>query len=222
MIDIKEMDIAMNGEVLFEKVSLSLSSGSFIVITGESGIGKSTFLENIYSLNHRHNGTVFYEGLPIEEMTEQEKVSIRRKMGIVGQQPYFFKYLNVKDNIGYRCEDLGWSKEQVKSKVEYIANFLGISEILNSLPEQISGGQLQRMTIAMEAINEPKYFFLDEPTSNLDTKNGLKVIDLCLELKKKGTTIVLVTHDQSVIDYLKSKEAIIYKIEDRKLVKTID
>lgn len=222
MIDIKEMDIAINGEVLFEKVSLSLSSGSFIVITGESGIGKSTFLENVYSLNNRHNGTIFYEGLPIEEMTEQEKVSIRRKTGIVEQQPYFFKYLNVKDNIGYRCEDLGWSKEQVKSKVEYIANFLGISEILNSLPKQISGGQLQRMTIAMEAITEPEYFFLDEPTSDLDTKNGLKVIDLCLELKKKGSTIILVTHDQSVIDYLKSKEAIIYKIEDRKLVKAID
>lgn len=218
MINIKEMDISLNGEKLFEKQTLSLPKGSLTVIIGESGLGKSTFLENIYSFRFTNNETIFYDGLPIEDMTEKEKLSIRRKTGIVEQKPYFFQYLKVKDNIGYRCENLGLNREEVQSKVEYIARFLGIGEVLDRLPEEISGGQLQRMTIAMEAIIKPKYLFLDEPTSNLDEKNSLKVIDLCLKLKEQDSTILLVTHDQSIIEYLKLTETVIYKVENKKLV----
>lgn len=222
MIDIKEMDISLNGEKLFEKVSLSLPKKSFTVITGTSGIGKSTFLKSIYSINHHPKESIFYRGVLIEDMSEKEKILIKRKTGIVEQSPYSFKYLKVKDNIGYRCKDLGMYKEEVDSKIQVISRFLGIDEVLDSFPDEISGGQLQRMMIAMEAIIKPEYFFLDEPTSNLDTPNGLKVINLCLELRKTGSSIILVTHDQDIIEYLKSKEVTIYKVENRKLVTYID
>lgn len=218
MISLKNFDLSINGELLIEESTIDFIDGSFNVILGENGTGKSSFIRSIYSLKSSQSNKIFIDGISVEEMNKQKINQLKRSIGIVEQFPILFRYLKVKENIGYRLKLLGLKKPDIDSKVNEISELLGIQDILESFPEKISGGQLQRVSIAMNLITEGKYLFLDEPTANLDEANSLKVINLCLELKKNKSTIFFITHDTNIIDYLKSLDINMYELHDKKLV----
>jgi putative ABC transport system ATP-binding protein len=181
-------------------VSLSIKKGDFLVIQGPSGSGKTTLLSLLSGLDRTDAGDITFGGEDITSMSEDELALFRRKnVGIVFQSYNLIPTLNVLENIALPLFPEGGNKKEMFERAKTAAESVGLSHRLNHYPNELSGGEQQRVGLARALINDPKVVFADEPTGNLDTETGRKMMDLLKGLnKEKGLTIVLVTHDDSV------------------------
>ena len=183
--------------VALENVNLTVDRGEFLSIMGPSGCGKSTLLNIMGLLDAPTTGTVEINGTHTEGMKDKQLAAFRNKtLGFVFQSFHLINSLNVMDNVElpllYRRISSGERKRLAKEVLEKV----GLSHRMNHFPTQLSGGQCQRVAIARAIIGHPEIILADEPTGNLDSKNGKEVMGLLSELNKEGTTIVMVTHSQ--------------------------
>ena len=178
-------------------ISLQVKEGEFVAIMGPSGCGKSTLLNIIGLLNNPTSGSYLLDGKDVSTLKESERTLIRRGMiGFVFQSFNLIDELNVEENIELPLTYLNIPKAERKAKVQAIMKRMAISHRAKHFPHQLSGGQQQRVAIARAVVFGPKLILADEPTGNLDSKNGAEVMHLLTELNHEGTTIVMVTHNE--------------------------
>ena len=183
-------------------VSLEIKEGEFVAIMGPSGCGKSTLLNILGLLDNPTNGTYQLNGTDVSKFSEAERTNLRKGViGFVFQSFNLIDELNVYENIELPLLYMGVPKEERKKRVEEAMKRMDISHRVKHFPQQLSGGQQQRVAIARAVVATPKIILADEPTGNLDSKNGKEVMDLLTQLNKEGTTVVMVTHSQHDAGY---------------------
>ena len=187
---------ALNG------VDINIHDGEFVAIMGPSGCGKSTLLNILGMLDTPTAGTYWLEGREVSQLKEDDRTAYRRgKIGFVFQSFNLIEELNVTENVGLPLGYLGIKGEQRRKRVEETLERMGISHRAGHYPNQLSGGQQQRVAIARAVVCKPGLILADEPTGNLDSKNGIEVMELLRELNREGTTVVMVTHSQRDASY---------------------
>ena len=183
-------------------VSLDIKEGEFVAIMGPSGCGKSTLLNILGLLDNPTNGTYQLNGVEVSKMTESQRTDLRKGViGFVFQSFNLIDELNVYENIELPLLYMGVPSTERKRRVEEVMDRMAIAHRSGHFPQQLSGGQQQRVAIARAVVASPKIILADEPTGNLDSKNGREVMDLLTQLNKEGTTVVMVTHSQHDAGY---------------------
>lgn len=192
-------------------IDLTIGKEEFIVISGPSGSGKSTLLNIIGGLDSPTEGSVELEGTQITQLGENELAVFRREhIGFVFQAYNLIPVLTVKENIAYVMRLLGYSQSECDKRVLEVAKELDIDAYLDKLPDHLSGGQQQRVAVARAVASKPKLILADEPTANLDTKNGEKLMELMRRLnEEEKVTIIFSSHDPMVIS--KARRSIILR-----------
>ncbi|MBU0579607.1 MAG: ABC transporter ATP-binding protein [Candidatus Margulisbacteria bacterium] len=185
-----------------KNIDLDINQGDFIVISGPSGSGKTTFLNMVGGLDSVSSGQVFLEDVDITKLNERQLTDIRlHKMGFIFQAYNLIPVLSAMENIEYAMMLQGMPKEERREKAQKLADHLGIGDLLNKKPNEISGGQQQRVAVARSIVSEPMLVLADEPTANLDSETGSRLIDLMKEMNhEKKITFIFSTHDQMVMD----------------------
>lgn len=177
------------------KIDLKVREGEFIAIMGPSGCGKSTLLNIIGMLDNPTEGQYYFDNKEVGNLKERQRTIIRKgNLGFVFQNFNLIEELTVMENVELPLIYLNYKKEERKKLVTEVLERMKISHRVNHYPTQLSGGQQQRVAIARAVVIKPKLILADEPTGNLDSKNGIEVMNLLTELNKEGTTIVMVTH----------------------------
>lgn len=179
------------------EVDLEVKEGEFVAIMGPSGCGKSTLLNIIGLLDNPTEGTYLLNGRDVSTLKENDRTDIRKGViGFVFQSFNLIDELNVYENIELPLLYMGTPARERRRRIEAVMDRMAISHRRNHFPSQLSGGQQQRVAIARAVLPNPKIILADEPTGNLDSKNGREVMDLLSELHREGTTIIMVTHSQ--------------------------
>ena len=183
--------------VALNHVNLEVKEGEFVAIMGPSGCGKSTLLNILGLLDNPTEGSYRLMGEEVGGLKEKERTHVRKgKLGFVFQSFNLIYELNVYENVELPLTYLGFKASERRRMVEDILKRMNISHRAKHFPQQLSGGQQQRVAIARAVVTNPKLILADEPTGNLDSKNGAEVMNLLTELNKEGTTIIMVTHSQ--------------------------
>lgn len=178
-------------------VSFEINEGEFVAIMGPSGCGKSTLLNILGLLDNSTEGSYELLGKEMSKLKESERTKFRKgKLGFVFQSFNLIDELNVFENVELPLKYLNIGASERKRRVNEILKRMSISNRAKHYPQQLSGGQQQRVAIARAVVSNPKLILADEPTGNLDSKNGKEVMNLLCELNSEGTTIVMVTHSQ--------------------------
>ena len=185
-----------------QNVSLEVKEGEFVAIMGPSGCGKSTLLNILGLIDNPTEGTYLLNGTDVSRMQENERTELRKgTIGFVFQSFNLIEELNVMENIELPLLYMGIPRSERRRRVNEIMDRVGIAHRAKHFPCQLSGGQQQRVAIARAVIPSPKIILADEPTGNLDSRNGREVMDLLAELHREGTTIIMVTHSQHDANY---------------------
>jgi putative ABC transport system ATP-binding protein len=201
-----------DGTQALRGIDLTIRKGESVAILGPSGCGKSTLLHIIGCLDKPTKAKVFIGGKDVSTFSENELAKIRRKkIGFVFQFFYLIPTLNVLENVVLPLVIYGKKDEE---KARAVLKSVGLEHRISHKPNELSGGERQRVAIARAIINDPELILADEPTGNLDSKSGKEIIDLLLNLNKKGITLVVVTHDKSIAKRMKR---IIY-MKDGKII----
>ena len=183
-------------------VSLEVKKGEFVAIMGPSGCGKSTLLNIIGLLDNPTDGKYYFDGEEVGHLKEKQRTQVRKgNIGFVFQSFNLIDELNVYENVELPLIYLKKKSSEKKELVTTILKRMNISHRAKHFPQQLSGGQQQRVAIARAVVADPKLILADEPTGNLDSKNGAEVMNLLTELNREGTTIVMVTHSQHDASY---------------------
>ncbi|WP_044206068.1 ABC transporter ATP-binding protein [Flammeovirga sp. OC4] len=183
-------------------INLEVQEGEFIAIMGPSGCGKSTLLNVIGLLESPSSGNYKLDGEEVANFKESQRTNLRKgNIGFVFQNFHLINQLTVAENIALPLAYLNMSKSERKKRIEEVLDRLKISHRRGHYPQQLSGGQQQRVGICRAVVSNPKLILADEPTGNLDSKNGKEVMELLTELNKQGATIVMVTHSQRDANY---------------------
>ena len=179
------------------QVSFEIKDGEFVAIMGPSGCGKSTLLNILGLLDNPTDGSYQLLGQEVAKLKEKDRTKFRKgNIGFVFQSFNLIDELNVYENIELPLLYMGVPKEERKQRVEEAMKRMDIAHRVKHFPQQLSGGQQQRVAIARAVITNPKLILADEPTGNLDSKNGKEVMDLLTQLNREGTTVVMVTHSK--------------------------
>lgn len=178
-------------------ITMKVEEGEFVAIMGPSGCGKSTLLNILGLLDNPTEGTYNLAGTEVGSLKEGERTRVRKgQIGFVFQSFNLIDELNVEQNVELPLKYLGVPKKERQERVVEMLRRMGISHRAKHYPNQLSGGQQQRVAIARAVVTKPKLILADEPTGNLDSKNGYEVMELLRQLNEEGTTIVMVTHSQ--------------------------
>ena len=183
--------------IALDKVSFEVDDGEFVAIMGPSGCGKSTLLNILGLLDNATGGQYWLGDKEVASLKENDRTALRKgRIGFVFQSFNLIDELNVEENIALPLTYLGIPRSERRKKVEKVMKRMNISHRAKHFPHQLSGGQQQRVAIARAVVFGPKLILADEPTGNLDSKNGAEVMRLLTELNQEGTTIVMVTHNE--------------------------
>lgn len=193
-------------------VNLEVRDGEFIAIMGPSGSGKSTLLNVIGALDRPTSGTVTMDGIDLSKVKNLDEIRAK-KIGFVFQLHNLLPVLTARENVEIPMFALGLSNKERGRKAEELLKLVGLEERLDFVPTKLSGGERQRVAIARALANNPRIILADEPTGNLDSVSGDKVVHLLQRLNKEGHTIILVTHDEEIAAHANK----VYRIKDGKI-----
>ena len=184
------------------EVTLHVEQGEFVAIMGPSGCGKSTLLNILGTLDSPTSGSYFFEGKQVDKMNENQLTALRKNnLGFIFQSFNLIDELTVYENVELPLVYMGIKATQRKEKVNKVLEKVNLLHRANHYPQQLSGGQQQRVAIARAVVTDCKLLLADEPTGNLDSVNGVEVMELLSELNRQGTTIIIVTHSQRDATY---------------------
>ena len=206
-IDIKNCyKVYKNGVTAIADLSLTIDKGEFVFITGASGCGKSTFVKLLYREEKPTKGQVMVGGINVAKLYNSKVYKLRRKLGIVFQDFKLLPKLTVYENVAFGLENLGMKKSEIKEKVIKALERVNLKEKIRSFPNELSGGEQQRVCIARAIVNEPKVLICDEPTGNLDPKTSKEIMKVINNINKEmGTTVIMVTHDKEIVNSMKKR-----------------
>jgi phospholipid/cholesterol/gamma-HCH transport system ATP-binding protein len=191
-----KVDLAFDDKVILREVSFTLQTGHTKIFLGASGAGKSTILRLALGLLKPDKGGIFVNGEQIDRMREDDLMQVRADLGMVFQEGALFDSLTVRENVGYKLfEELHWPMEKADARVEEVLGFIGLTEFIDRMPSELSGGQRRRVAIARAMAAKPRILLYDEPTTGLDPITSLTVDEEIIKLRDlEGVSSVLVTH----------------------------
>lgn len=206
-IDIKNCyKVYKNGVTAIADLTLSIDKGEFVFVTGESGCGKSTLVKLLYREEKPTKGQVMVGGINVAKLYNSKVYKLRRKLGIVFQDFKLLPKLTVYENVAFGLNNIGMNGKEIKTKVLKALDRVGLKEKTRSFPNELSGGEQQRVCIARAIVNEPKLLICDEPTGNLDPKTSKEIVKVINSINKDmGATIVMVTHDKEIVNSMKKR-----------------
>src|SRR3989344_161999 len=183
-------------------VNLTIPAGEFITVVGHSGAGKTTLLKMILGEEAPTSGTVFFESQNVHKLKGAELTRLRRRIGVVFQDFKLLANKTAYENIAFAMEAVGKTNEEIGTDVPHVLELVDLSSRISHFPHQLSGGEQQRLAIARAIINQPELIIADEPTGNLDPINTHEIIQILKKINDLGTTVILATHNRSVVDLI--------------------
>lgn len=206
-----------NGVSALCDVDLSISKGEFVFIIGSSGSGKSTLIKLLYRQEKPTQGDVYVGGINVAKLRNGKVYKLRRKLGVVFQDYKLLPKKTVYENVAFALEVYGLKDSEIRSRTIKALELVGLKDKARSFPDQISGGEQQRVSIARAIVNEPKVLICDEPTGNLDPKTSMEVMSVIDKINKDtGTTVICATHDETIVNKMKKR---VIQIEKGLIVK---
>lgn len=188
-----------NGTHALEKVNLKIEDGEFVFVVGSSGAGKSTFLKLIMHEEKPTEGEVIVNGYSSDKLKKKQVPYYRRTMGIVFQDFRIIPKMSVYDNVAFAMRVIGAKEKEIRKRVPYILQLVGLSQKARSMPNELSGGEQQRVSLARALVNNPDLIIADEPTGNVDPEMSHEIVDLLTRINNSGTTVVMVTHEHDLV-----------------------
>lgn len=198
-----------------DRVSLHVEPKEFVVIVGQSGAGKSTFLKLLTREERPTSGKIIVGGVDYERLKDKKIPLLRRKIGVVFQDFKLLPNKNVFENVAFALEIVGMGNKEIQYTVPRVLNIVGLSGKEKNYPKELSGGERQRVAIARAIARQPKILIADEPTGNLDPKHAWDVIEVLEKINRYGTTVLLTTHNQEIVNKIKRR---VVTISDGKIV----
>ncbi len=188
-----------------EDITLSIAPGEFVSIVGHSGAGKTTLTKLILAEEQPSTGTVFFESTNIHKLSNENLRKFRRKVGVIFQDFRLLPTKTARENIAFAMEATGKSDREIFEDVPHVLELVDLSHRANHFPHQLSGGEKQRLAIARAIITQPDLIIADEPTGNLDPINTNEVVNILRKINDLGTTVILTTHNRSIVDQIKKR-----------------
>ena len=193
----KEYD---NGTKALQRMNLQINDGEFVFLVGPSGSGKSTIIKLITGELKPTSGTVHVNGYSLERIRTREIPYLRRTVGVVFQDYRLIDKMTVYENVAFAMRVVGAKEKEIKERVPYVLELVGLESKMNRHPNEMSGGEQQRLAIARALVNNPSTIIADEPTGNLDPERSFEIMALLQEINNLGTTMLVVTHDQNLVE----------------------
>ena len=206
MIEFKNVSkVYENGSIALDDVSLFIDKGEFVVVVGHSGAGKSTLFKLLTHEVVPDSGSVLVNDVDVTRIKTSKIPLLRRKLGVVFQDFRLLPNKTVFENIAFALEVIEEKPSVIKEKVEHVLELVGLEDKVNDLPEDLSGGEQQRVAVARAIVNRPLVLIADEPTGNLDPNTSKDIVDLFKHINNFGTTVVMVTHNMDLVTYLNKR-----------------
>ena len=204
------------GHVGLERVSLQVDRGEFAFVVGPTGCGKSTLIKMLIREVEASDGRVLIAGRDIEQLSDKKVPLLRRRVGTVFQDFKLLPNRTVYDNVAYALQVIGAPRSDIRRKVPEIIRLVGLQAKIHNYPDQLSGGEQQRVSIARAFVNHPPLLLADEPTGNLDPETSIGIMQLLYRINRTGTTVLVVTHDREMVDKMRRR---VIALEDGRLVR---
>lgn len=206
MIELSNVSKLYDNEVTGVKdLNLKIKNGEFVFLVGESGSGKSTLLKLLMKELDPTEGTISIDDEDVSHLKRKNVAELRRRMGIVFQDYRLLPKKTVYENVAFALEVIEESTRKIRRSVPLALNMVGLAHKSKYLPGEISGGEQQRTAIARAIVNSPSILLADEPTGNLDPKNSKEIMELIERINHKGTTVIIATHDQAIVDTMQKR-----------------
>ena len=188
------------GSVALQDVNVHIEPGEFVFVVGPSGAGKSTFIKMLFREVLPTTGSIFVNGVDILSLTPKEIPFMRRQLGIIFQDYRLLPDRTVYENVAFAMQVIEAPHRKIKRQVMNVLDLVGLRNRANAYPNELSGGEQQRIAIARAIVNDPVFVIADEPTGNLDPETSWDIMEIFKEINATGTTIVMATHDKEVVD----------------------
>lgn len=205
-----------NGTTALRGVSVNVEAGEFAYIVGPSGAGKSTFIKLLYREEKLDKGSLTVGKFDLAKIKKRDVPLLRRSVGVVFQDYKLLPKKTVFENIAYAMEVIGEKPRNIKKRVMEVLDLVGLKHKIRSFPNELSGGEQQRIAIARAIVNNPKVLIADEPTGNLDPENSWEIMNLLERINLQGTTILMATHNSQIVNTLRHR---VIAIEDGRVVR---
>lgn len=204
------------GSVALQNVDIHIEPGEFVFVVGPSGAGKSTFIKMLFREVLPTTGSIFVNGVDILSLTPNEIPYMRRQLGIIFQDYRLLPDRTVYENVAFAMEVIETPRRKIKRRVLNVLDLVGLRHRANAYPNELSGGEQQRIAIARAIVNDPIMVIADEPTGNLDPETSWDIMEIFKEINAEGTTIVMATHDKEIVDAMGKR---VITIEDGHIVR---
>lgn len=205
-----------NGTTALRGVSVTVEAGEFAYIVGPSGAGKSTFIKLLYREVEMDSGSLRVGKFDLAKIKKKDVPMLRRSLGVVFQDYKLLPRKTVFENIAYAMEVIGEKPRNIKKRVMEVLDLVGLKHKIRSFPNELSGGEQQRIAIARAIVNNPKVLIADEPTGNLDPENSWEIMNLLERINLQGTTILMATHNSQIVNTLRHR---VIAIENGRVVR---
>ncbi len=206
MIDFRDVSkIYKNKFTAVENINLKIDEGSFSFIIGKSGAGKTTLIRLLIKEVEPTSGQIIFNGEDITNLTNRMIPIHRRKIGVIFQDFRLLENKTVYENIAFAMEVVGHNARIIRREIPTVLSMVGLSDKANNYPNELAGGEQQRIAIARAVANKPKVIIADEPTGNLDPETSYEIMKIFREINKRGTTLIMATHDRAIVDEMKKR-----------------
>lgn len=186
--------------VALEGIDLTIVAGEFVSVVGHSGAGKTTLVKMIMADERPSDGTVFFESIDVHKLKDRDLTKLRQRIGVVFQDLKLLLNKTAYENIAFAMEAAGKTDEEIASDVPHVLELVDLGHKARHFPNQMSGGEQQRLAIARAIINQPELIIADEPTGNLDPVNTHEIVQILKKINDLGTTVILTTHNRGVVE----------------------
>lgn len=194
-----------NGVVAVNGINIRIKQGEFVYIVGPSGAGKSTFIKMMYREEKATSGEIIVNGMNLSKLKNKEVPHLRRQIGVVFQDFKLLPRLNVYENVAFALEVIEEDPSKIRKRVMDVLDLVGLKKKVRMFPDELSGGEQQRVSIARSIVNVPKVVIADEPTGNLDPETSWDIMNLFEEINARGTTIIMATHNREIVNNMRRR-----------------